>query len=39
VLSGLGAIAEDYLRLKRKEWGEFMQHVTNWEIRRYLTLI
>jgi len=39
VLEGLGAIAEDYLRFKRREWAEFMAHVTNWEIRRYVTLI
>jgi glutamine synthetase len=39
VQSGLGAIADDYIRLKKAEWGEFMMHVTDWEVKRYLTLV
>ncbi|MAF33779.1 MAG: hypothetical protein CL941_07505 [Desulfobacter sp.] len=37
--SGLGAIADDYIRLKRAEWGQFMMHVTGWEVERYITLV
>lgn len=39
VQSGLGAIAEEYIKLKRAEWGEFMRVVHPWEIKRYLTLV
>jgi glutamine synthetase len=39
VRSGLGVLADEYLRLKREEWAEFMSHVTNWEVKRYLTLL
>ncbi len=39
VKSGLGAIADDYIRLKRAEWGQFMMHVTDWEVARYITLV
>lgn len=39
VKSGLGPIAEEYIKIKKAEWGAFMQHVTPWEIDRYLTFI
>ncbi|AOY59509.1 uncharacterized protein Dmul_27370 [Desulfococcus multivorans] len=39
VCSGLGPIAEEFIRLKRAEWSEFMRHVTPWEVKRYLTFI
>jgi glutamine synthetase len=39
VKSGLGAIANDYIRLKRAEWGKFMMHVTDWEVKRYLSFV
>jgi len=39
VRSGLGAIADDYIGLKKDEWARFMAHVTDWEVKRYLTLI
>jgi glutamine synthetase len=39
VMSGLGEIGPEYLRLKRTEWSEFMSHVTRWEYKRYLTLV
>ncbi|WP_320042959.1 type III glutamate--ammonia ligase [uncultured Desulfobacter sp.] len=39
VKSGLGAIADEFIRLKKAEWGEFMQHVTSWEIKRTLTML
>ncbi|WP_419659201.1 glutamine synthetase 3 (Glutamate--ammonia ligase III) [Desulfosarcina variabilis str. Montpellier] len=39
VRSGLGPIADEYIKLKKGEWGEFMKHVTPWEVDRYLTLL
>jgi glutamine synthetase len=39
VMSGLGDIGPEHLRLKRAEWSQFMSHVTRWETNRYLTLI
>jgi glutamine synthetase len=39
VKNGLGAIADEFIRLKKAEWGEFMQHVTPWEIKRTLTML
>ena len=39
VKAGLGPIADEYIRLKKGEWGEFMKHVTPWEVNRYLTLL
>jgi glutamine synthetase len=39
VKSGLGPIADEYIKLKKNEWGEFMKHVTPWEVNRYLTLL
>ena len=38
VRSGLGPIADEFIKLKKKEWGEFMRHVTPWEVDRTLTL-
>ncbi|GBC59182.1 glutamine synthetase [Desulfonema ishimotonii] len=39
VRSGLGPIGDEYVRLKKAEWGEFMRHVTPWEVDRYLTVL
>lgn len=40
VKSALGPIADEFIRLKRGEWSEFMrQQVTPWEIKRYLTML
>ena len=40
VKSALGPIAEEFIRLKRSEWSEFMRHqVTPWEIKRYLSML
>ncbi len=39
VKAGLGPIANEYIRLKKAEWGAFMRHVTPWEIKRTLTLL
>lgn len=39
VKSALGPIADEFIRLKKAEWSEFMRHqVTPWEIKRYLTM-
>lgn len=38
VKEGLGPIADEYIRLKKAEWGTFMRHVTSWEIDRTLTM-
>jgi glutamine synthetase len=39
VKSALGPIADEYTRLKKAEWSDFMRHqVTPWEIKRYLTM-
>ena len=39
VRQGLGPIADEYIRLKKAEWGQYMRHVTPWEIRRTLTML
>lgn len=40
VTSALGPIADEFIRLKKSEWSEFMRHqVTPWEIKRYLTML
>ncbi|GAB4261587.1 MAG: type III glutamate--ammonia ligase [Deferrisomatales bacterium] len=39
VQAGLGPIADEFIRLKRAEWSEFMRTVHPWEIDRYLTLV
>ena len=38
VLESLGAIAPDFVKLKRQEWKDYHREVTSWEIDRYLTL-
>ncbi|MBI5443059.1 MAG: type III glutamate--ammonia ligase [Deltaproteobacteria bacterium] len=39
VRAGLGPIAEEFIKLKKADWGEFMRLVTPWEIERYLTVL
>lgn len=39
VKQGLGPIADEYIRIKKAEWGEYMRHVTPWEIKRTLTML
>ncbi len=40
VKSALGPIADEFVRLKKSEWSEFMRYqVTPWEIKRYLTML
>lgn len=36
VLNGLGVLGEEFLSLKRMEWVEYMRHVSDWEVQRYL---
>jgi glutamine synthetase len=36
VRASLGAIADEFLRLKRDEWREYHAQVESWEIKRYL---
>jgi len=38
VLSGLGPIAGEFIKLKEGEWREYHRTVSQWEIDRYLTL-
>jgi len=38
VLSGLGPIGNEFIKLKEGEWREYHRTVTQWEIERYLTL-
>lgn len=37
VRSGLGAIADEFIELKTREWETYDRQVTPWEIRQYLT--
>ena len=39
IRSGLGPIADEYIKMKKAEWGLFMKHVTPWEVDRYLTFV
>ncbi|MCB2186007.1 MAG: type III glutamate--ammonia ligase [Deltaproteobacteria bacterium] len=39
VRDGLGPLADEFIKLKKSEWGEYMRQVTPWEISRYLTLV
>jgi glutamine synthetase len=40
VKSALGPIADEFIRLKKSEWSDFMRNqVTPWEIKRYLTML
>jgi glutamine synthetase len=39
VKSGLGPIADEFIRLKKAEWGEFMRHVTPWETDKYVNML
>lgn len=36
ICDALGPVAEEFLRLKRMEWLEYMRHVSDWEIKSYL---
>jgi glutamine synthetase len=39
IQQGLGAIAPEFLKLKRLEWNEYHRQVSAWEVERYLTLL
>jgi glutamine synthetase len=39
VRAGLGAVAGEFLRLKRAEWDDFHRQVTPWEVERFLTML
>jgi glutamine synthetase len=39
VKSALGAVAEDFVRIKEGEWEEYNTQITRWEVNRYLTMI
>jgi glutamine synthetase len=36
IRAALGPVADEFLRLKRMEWIEYMRHVSDWEVDRYL---
>ena len=36
ILDALGPVADEFLKLKRMEWLEYMRHVSDWEVRQYL---
>ena len=36
VLNALGPVGEEFLSLKHMEWVEYMRHVSDWEVQRYL---
>ncbi len=36
VRGALGPLADEFLKLKRMEWLEYMRHVSDWELKSYL---
>jgi glutamine synthetase len=36
IKSALGVLADEFITLKRMEWIEYMRHVSEWEVKRYL---
>ncbi|MBA3624838.1 MAG: type III glutamate--ammonia ligase [Methylibium sp.] len=36
IMKALGPVANEFLRLKRMEWIEYMRHVSDWEVASYL---
>ncbi len=36
IKAALGVLADEFISLKRMEWIEYMRHVSDWEIQRYL---
>jgi glutamine synthetase len=36
IKGALGPVADEFLKLKRMEWLEYMRHVSEWEIKQYL---
>jgi len=36
ICQALGPVADEFIKLKRMEWVEYMRHVSEWEIKSYL---
>ena len=36
IKDALGVLADEFISLKRMEWVEYMRHVSEWEVQRYL---
>lgn len=36
IRQALGPVADEFLKLKRMEWLEYMRHVSEWEVKQYL---
>ncbi len=36
IKDALGVLADEFIDLKRMEWVEYMRHVSEWEVQRYL---
>jgi glutamine synthetase len=36
IKDALGVLADEFINLKRMEWVEYMRHVSQWEVERYL---
>lgn len=36
IKKALGVLADEFINLKRMEWVEYMRHVSQWEVQRYL---
>ncbi|MCU0533169.1 MAG: type III glutamate--ammonia ligase [Hydrococcus sp. Prado102] len=36
IKGALGVLADEFIELKRMEWVEYMRHVSEWEVERYL---
>lgn len=36
ITNALGPVADEFLKLKRMEWLEYMRHVSDWEVKSYL---
>jgi glutamine synthetase len=36
IKGALGVLADEFISLKKMEWVEYMRHVSEWEVQRYL---
>jgi glutamine synthetase len=36
IRTALGPLADEFIKLKQMEWVEYMRHVSEWEVQRYL---
>ena len=39
IQSGLGAIAPEFIKIKRMEWNDYHRQVSAWEVERYMTML